>query len=130
MRVAHVGDDGQLGGAGHGDEAPVGGLLSLARRVLVVVVEPSFSYTNHPGGARKLGQRGPIGVLHGGHIVRMHPDRRVDVGFRGGKRDRIARGLEAAADAYADERRHPTLARTLEDLAAICAEVLGIQVTV
>ena len=55
--VAYVRDHGQVRRARHRDEAPVGRLLLLARRMVVVVVEPGLADAHDPGRPRQRLQR-------------------------------------------------------------------------
>ena len=130
VRVAHVGDHGEARGPGERHEAAIGDELRLPGRVLVVVVEPRFPYTDHPRPPGQVRKLGPVLFAHAGDVVRVNAHRREDVRFRRRQRNRLPGSVEAPSDPYADEGLDPRRPRPGEHFGPILAVVLGIQVTV
>src|SRR5690606_9318467 len=103
-RLARVHDDGLLHPPREADALAEDPRLRVARRAVVVEVEPDLTDGDDARVPRELLELGEKLVGPDLRVVRVQADGGPDVGPALGDGDRVARGLERVADADRDER--------------------------
>ncbi len=128
--VTDVGDHRPADVARQRDEAPVGLALRVARRMVVVIVEPGLADADHARRTAEHRQLVPVGLGHARDVVGVHADGGKDVRLSRRQAHRLTRRADIPAGADADHDRDARRTGARQDLGPIRAEVGNVEMAV